>query len=186
LVLVTSSLGVFVMKEAPQKAEDVFDRTRRDEIWRSYVEFAKASKDSKGFFCILDDLTVVSLSQGLVHHKDAMIGFADPWTGEGHPGWPLRNLLALVRESCPDRTAWKVFSFRASKQGDIGQSLVFNVAVEESASQGGSKSFASLCLCLYVVDSRDHLHYRFPYRRWPVLVRGLGEERQGPVWATRG
>lgn len=147
-----SLFGVSIMKEAPQKAEDVFDRTRRDEIWRSYVEFAKASKDSKGFFCILDDLTVVSLSQGLVHHKDAMIGFADPWTGEGHPGWPLRNLLALARETWPDRTAWKVFSFRASKRGDIGQSLLFNVAVEASAaSQGGSKSLlASLCLCLYV------------------------------------
>ena len=36
-------------------------------------------------------------------NDNVALGFADPGTLEANPGWPLRNLLALVARAQPDR-----------------------------------------------------------------------------------
>ncbi|KAL7752443.1 Autophagy protein 7 [Sorochytrium milnesiophthora] len=68
-----------------------------------------------------------------------MVGYADPSSMLAHPGWPLRNLLALVALHLPqvrDGTAVTVrfLSYREQRMTrDVGASRVFSISVTKTA-----------------------------------------------------
>ncbi|KAG0337444.1 Autophagy protein 7 [Podila horticola] len=64
--------------------------------------------------------------------SDAIIvGFADPSSLDGHPGWPLRNLLALLQFRWK-RTNVRVFCLReVPGKSDISSSKLFTATLED-------------------------------------------------------
>ncbi len=44
----------------------------------------------------------ISLKEGL-EQDHVTLCFADPWTEEANPGWPLRNILSLVAHHAPEK-----------------------------------------------------------------------------------
>jgi len=62
--------------------------------------------------------------------KDKWIVLSDPSTDPSHPGWPLRNILALLSYHCPEVSEVRVICLRESKASgnySIKHSLVLTV-----------------------------------------------------------
>lgn len=68
-----------------------------------------------------------------VPEQDQFVSFADPSTYEDHPGWPLRNLLALVRNR------WKINNLQVLSYRDVqarrheARSRIFNIKCDAPA-----------------------------------------------------
>ena len=86
-------------------------------------------------------------SNGL-QNADRMVAFVDPSEYDDNPGWPLRNLLALVRK----RWGWsavRVLCYRdthGAGRRHEPQSLVLDLQLEADADPGQGQGLASLTL----------------------------------------
>ncbi|XP_052284162.1 ubiquitin-like modifier-activating enzyme ATG7 isoform X2 [Dreissena polymorpha] len=129
----------FTLVRPPQTLLQVFTPEQADQILERYREFQSRGKEGVAFFIIVeeaDTLSVDTLASTERHmqkgHK-VLFAFADPCTLEQHPGWPLRNYLALIlhhwgsKLPCVDVVC---FRYR-SKAGthDASHSLVLQVNI---------------------------------------------------------
>ena len=76
----------------------------------------------------------------LVKQPDGQVfvGFADPSTSKDYPGWPLRNLLALLASRSPLTKQWSVICLRMkARSSDF--SLVLNIELDELLASDESK-----------------------------------------------
>ena len=97
--------------------------------------------------CILDDkVNILSLKEGVENENNTelVLAFADPSTLSDYPGWPLRNLLALIAKKCPNRLrkGLKVLCLRQKAviggQLDINLSKILNVLWENIGENQGT------------------------------------------------
>ena len=97
---------------------------------------------------ILDEtVEILSLKEGVIEAKSAtevILAFADPSTLTEYPGWPLRNLLALIAKKCPEKLkrGLKVLCLRQKAviggQLDINSSKILNVIWENVGENQGT------------------------------------------------
>ena len=85
-----------------------------------------------------------------IHDSEAIFCFADPSTFADNPGWPLRNLLALIAHSCPHRLfkagqQIRIICLR-QKAKDLGMnSLVLNLEFKAASPGGIDKMKGTSC-----------------------------------------
>ncbi len=73
------------------------------QIANKYQAWKKQQPLQSGFFWIdlnTEEVQILSLKDGL-HAKNVILAFADPSSFDEYPGWPLRNLLALLAKHSP-------------------------------------------------------------------------------------
>ena len=91
-------------------------------------------------------MNVLCLKEGVEAHSDTelILAFADPSTLADYPGWPLRNLLALIAKKCPEKLkrGLKVLCLRQKAviggQLDINSSKILNVIWENADENQGT------------------------------------------------
>ena len=92
---------------------------------------------------------ILSLKEGIENESDTnlVLAFADPSTLPEYPGWPLRNLLALIAKKCPEKlqNGLKVLCYRQKAviggQLEINSSKVITVILETT---DGSKFYKTI------------------------------------------
>jgi ubiquitin-like modifier-activating enzyme ATG7 len=119
---------------------DVFGPDATAQTTEAFSAFKASHPDNCTFFVLLfnEDRSprFVTLAEGL-SEESGVPGFADPCTLADHPGWPLRNLLALICSRCPERLAkgMQALCLRQTAQPGAGKSikdsLVLSVVSEE-------------------------------------------------------
>ena len=97
---------------------------------------------------ILDEtVEILSLKEGVIETKsdtELILAFADPSTLTEYPGWPLRNLLALIAKKCPEKLkrGLKVLCLRQKAviggQLDINSSKILNLIWENTDENQGT------------------------------------------------
>ncbi|KAL5004908.1 hypothetical protein ScPMuIL_018364 [Solemya velum] len=85
----------------PKALNSRFNAVQLDSFLNSYDNFQLGGLRYQSYFVICEDGESVSvtnlsdLKQCFQNHKKVLLGFADPCSLAGNPGWPLRNLLTL-------------------------------------------------------------------------------------------
>ena len=92
-------------------------------------------------------MEILSLKEGVIETKsdtELILAFADPSTLTEYPGWPLRNLLALIAKKCPEKLkrGLKVLCLRQKAviggQLDINSSKILNLIWENTDENQGT------------------------------------------------
>lgn len=127
----------FSLLQEPVSLSDVYTQTQIEQLLESYNSFQSAGAESVGFFIVVqegDKLLVTGLANTqdyLNKGNKVVFGFADPSTMEKHPGWPLRNYLALISHHWGQRLGEiPVLCLRYLSRGgthDVRHSLVLNI-----------------------------------------------------------
>lgn len=127
----------FCLLNEPQKLSDVYTENQIEQLVEKYNAFQASLGEWIGYFIILQDgdtlhIDKVSNTQKYLNNgKKVIFGFADPSTMESHPGWPLRNYIALISYHWGKQLKdVKVVCFRYfSRSGvhDVNHSLLLNV-----------------------------------------------------------
>lgn len=124
------------MVTAPVTLDKTFTLEQIKALESSYDSFQSSHSSFVGYFLVTMDTDIkVQEVKGMDNYigdsKKVMFAFADPCTLDGHPGWPLRNYLALIAHRWGDYLSEiQVLCFRdRSKDGvrDISSSLVLTV-----------------------------------------------------------
>ena len=104
---------------------------------------------------------ILSLKEGIENKSDTnlVLAFADPSTLPEYPGWPLRNLLALIAKKCPEKlqSGLKVLCYRQKAviggQLEINSSKVITVILETTDE---SKFYQTFLCQVIILECRDH------------------------------
>lgn len=124
--------------------EDVLNQTESENFLNNLLTFNNKKTTQQNFFAF-DHATqeVITVKEGVTEvlnsSKRIIFAFADPNSQSEYPGWPLRNLLALLSLHCQSNSETKrtieVLSFRDQyKNGtrSIKNSLVFSVNLNQA------------------------------------------------------
>ena len=104
---------------------------------------------------------IFSLKEGIENESDTnlVLAFADPSTLPEYPGWPLRNLLALIAKKCPEKlqNGLRVLCYRQKAviggQLEINSSKVITVILETT---DGSKFYQTFLCQVIILECRDN------------------------------
>ena len=102
---------------------------------KNYSAWKKEKPYQSGFFWI-DKNQILTLEEGM-KEDELILAFADPSTLDEHPGWPLRNLLALLALKRPEKLkkGVKILCYRQKAQNgelSIENSKFLQVFLEDS------------------------------------------------------
>ncbi len=117
------------------------------QIMEKYSEWkSQTNKQSSGYFGLKmsEDGKVgeiLSLKQSL-EDDDAVLCFADAWSQTNHPGWPLKNLIALLANKNPQRLE-KGCRFMSLRGEKAKNSFILTIS-----SKGEVKMNGKLCCTL--------------------------------------
>ena len=130
------------------KITSIYTQSQCDKICQAYGQRKKDNLSETVVFGVVleeggDHVTLVSLAEALKENtRQAQVAIVDPSSLETHPGWPLRNLLALLCKAQPDKLkqGLDVICFRQHVMGEsrklsIDNSLVFKVKDWSSATE---------------------------------------------------
>ena len=102
-----------------QPINKLLECNKLKEFALKYQEWKKCHIEQSGFFWIQysPEIKIYTLKEGMNMH-DVTLVFADPSNLEDYPGWPLRNLLALIAHKNPQKLT-KDFQIIALRQNAI-------------------------------------------------------------------
>ncbi|XP_045165105.2 ubiquitin-like modifier-activating enzyme ATG7 [Mercenaria mercenaria] len=133
----------FSLLKKPRILSDVYSQAQISQLVENYNTFQASLTESVGYFIIIQDGDqlfidkVCNTQKHIDNGTKVVFGFADPSTMESHPGWPLRNYLALISHHWGARLGdVEVVCFRyLSRSGvhDINHSLLLNVKISSMA-----------------------------------------------------
>ena len=122
------------LQKGPILISQQFSEEKCKALSDTYQNWKKANPNQSGYFWIhTESALVVSLKEGMEKlDEDLVLGFADPSTLPEYPGWPLRNLLALIAIKRPEklRQGIKILALRqkaVNSELSIGSSLLLTV-----------------------------------------------------------
>lgn len=135
----TPTLNI-LLNERPKNISDVFNDLQVESLLNEYNNISSITQ--KNFFVVkiqADNSVNILTLESVLHHekqsdlKNVYFAFSDPSTSVLHPGWPLRNYLALILYYCPDLQSKNIniLSLRLTKIKACDNSLIFNVKFPE-------------------------------------------------------
>ncbi|CAF0732532.1 unnamed protein product [Brachionus calyciflorus] len=129
------------------KFTEIFTSEQSNKIIENMTNFQLKNEHHQSFFAIeFETLNVLTVKEAIDRHnlgKRILFGFYDPNSQSNHPGWPLRNYLALLALKCKktdeEKRNLEVISFRDRYHGGartLDHSLVilvevFNISEDE-------------------------------------------------------
>lgn len=125
----------------PQKVNSLFSEEQIEQIYSLHLNLPESQQAFFGLIIEDKNLKFITIKEYVnyinlgTNDKKLLLGFVDPNNVENHPGWPLRNLLILVKHFCPVLPVpLHIISLRFGKD-----SLVFSIKLTESEEEGGEK-----------------------------------------------
>lgn len=127
----------------PQNLSSHFSEEQIKEIYSLHSDLPESQQAFFGIMVEDKHLKLITIKEFVnfinsgSHDKKVFLGFVDSNNVENHPGWPLRNLLILIKHHCPGLSVpLEVISLRFGKD-----SLVFSVkiTVTETEEENGEK-----------------------------------------------
>ncbi|XKL60868.1 hypothetical protein PGB90_007925 [Kerria lacca] len=131
---------LYYIQDGSKNLESILSPEQIRNLFKLHKELPE---NQKGFFCFeLKDskITLITIKNFVINHtkimsEDIYICFLDPTVLEDIPGWPLRNLLSLLKIHCDkifDRPL-KVVSIRGKFYNGVSRSFVFTIQLSEKS-----------------------------------------------------
>ena len=122
------------LQKKPTLISEEFSEDKCKAFSSAYQTWKKDNPKQSGYFWIHSDKEIIySLKEGMENQdQNLILGFADPSTLPEYPGWPLRNLLALISLKRPEKLqeGIKILALRQkaiNSELSIGSSLMLTV-----------------------------------------------------------
>ncbi len=125
--------GELLFLSEPRSIREVYTQEQCRTISELFFDWSGKNERRTGCFILVEapgGLEVTSLQAGIRSAYPIALGFADPWTQDGNPGWPLRNILVLLSRAALERLSdLRVIALKSTGLKDVSRSVVFRVAL---------------------------------------------------------